>query len=101
MTHPAISQLLLAKSLYLRGLDVLRSDDELSRGVAISLFHDAAEMLMWDVVQKRAIKASERETFPELLRKMKDTDTRSDKSPAIPDAMMHDLNKARVAYKHN
>ncbi len=67
MSRTDLAQALLSKRLYLKGIEVLRPNDGLAAGIAVSLFHDAAEMLMWDVLKHERKPLSDKTSFPDLL----------------------------------
>ncbi len=97
----ATKQLLLSKYLFSRGVDALRPNDDLSAGVAVSLFHDATEMTMWEIAKQRSIKVSDKEAFTELLKKIAQFAHTHQLAPAVSEGMLLDINKVRVSYKHN
>jgi len=90
-----IPQLLLAKRQFLEGMAYAKRPDPVSCGIAISLFQDAAETLVWALIKARSISVKDSSVFTknlELLQK---------DGLAIPEApRLLELNKARVGFKH-
>lgn len=90
-----IPQLLLAKRQFLEGMAYAKRPDPVSCGIAISLFQDAAEMLVWALIKARNISVKDSSPFTtnlELLQK---------DGLTVPEApRLLELNKARVGFKH-
>jgi hypothetical protein len=90
-----VQQLLLAKRLYLEACEYAARPDAVSCGIAVSMFQDAAEMLVWALIKARGVSVKEGSSFTtnlELLQK---------DGFAMPDApRLLELNKARVGFKH-
>ena len=90
------SQLLLCKRLFLEGCKFVRASDPLACGIAVSLFQDSAEMLVWALVKKFDLHPKDKDGFISNLIALKDQDVALSGT-----APMHDLNKARIGFKHN
>lgn len=90
-----ISQLLLSKRLFLEGRRFLRPSDAVGCGIAISLFQDACEMLVWALVKKFDAPIKDGAPFTANIETLQKHDIR------LADvARILELNKARVGYKH-
>ena len=90
------SQLLLCKRLFLEGCKFVHPSDPVACGIAVSLFQDSAEMLVWALIKKFDLHPKDKDGFIANLTALKD------KGIALSGtAPMHDLNKARVGFKHN
>lgn len=86
-----IAQVLLAKRQFLEGIGYSRRPDAVSCGMAISMFQDAVETVVWALIKARNIAVNDNSAFTtnlDLLRK---------DGLAIPEApRLLELNKARV-----
>ena len=94
------NQLLLSKSLFTRGRDSLRGAGLFDAGLAVSMFHDAVELLLaataqevGGIVSKNQIKFFD---WWELIEKAPNAQTR--RLPALSTLRL--LNDARVSFKH-
>lgn len=87
------SNLLLSKFLFIKGKESVDLNNSMSCGLAISLFQDAVEMLLWAIVKTN--NTNPKETFMGLWESL-------EKSGIILPfkAKMLELNKARVGFKH-
>jgi hypothetical protein len=90
-----ISQLLLSKRLFLEGSKYVIAADPVSCGIAVSLFQDAIELLVWALVKKRDVNVKDTSTFTSNLEALK---TDGCKIPNVPQVL--ELNKSRVGFKH-
>lgn len=90
------SQLLLCKRLFLEGCKFLHGSDPIACGIAISLFQDSAEMLVWAMVKKFDVVVKDQSGFMANLVALRE------KGVALNEtARIQDLNKARIGFKHN
>jgi hypothetical protein len=90
-----ISQLLLAKRLFMEASEYAGRSDPVSSGIAISLLQDSAELLIWTLIKEKGITVKDDSSFlANLDRVQKD-------GYGIPQsAKLKELNKARVGFKH-
>jgi hypothetical protein len=90
-------QLLLCKRLFAEGSAFAERQDPISCGIAISLFQDSVEMFLLTLIEKQDIPVKEDRTpfnkYIELLQ--------SNKVALLDTVMLHDLNTARVSFKHH
>lgn len=91
-----VEQILLAKRLFLIGETYSAETDPISTGLAISLFQDAIELLVWSVVKELDITVRDNEPFTALLKKIED----GTESKLPHRAKLIELNKARIGFKH-
>ena len=89
-----IDQLLLSKRLFLKGEECCEENNPVSAGLAISLFHDSIEILVWSIVKRNDIDVKNSEPFLGLLRKVNDFGVIPHK------AKIEELNQARMNFKH-
>lgn len=95
-TDSVISQIVLAKRIYMQGCDQISATDPISCGIAVSMFQDAVEMMVWTLLKKMEIAPKDPSTFTsnlDLLRK--NGVLVAGTTPGI-----QELNKARVGFKH-
>jgi hypothetical protein len=91
-----IDQVLLAKRLFSIGASYSDAADPVSTGLAISLFQDSVELLVWCIAKNRSLQVNNKETFTSLLDKIE-----KDTHDALPHkAKLLELNQARVGFKH-
>ena len=96
----AVPQLLLVKYLFQRGQDVLAENGPYSAGLAVSLFQDAIELMVWTVAKEVDAKISDKTGFEALWDAVK-TAPKNVPVKEIPlRAKVLDVNKARVGFKH-
>jgi hypothetical protein len=95
-----IEQLLLSKRLFQEGERFSQENNPISAGLAISLFQDCIEILIWSIIKNFSINdVRDAEPFTSLLDKVHKTlENQSIKLPAK--AKIIELNKARVNFKH-
>jgi hypothetical protein len=95
-----IEQLLLTKRLFQEGEKYSSSNDPISAGLAISLFQDSVESVIWLATKELGVNVKDNESFTGLLDKVhQELDAK--KSIKIPlKAKILELNKARVNFKH-
>lgn len=94
-----IEQLLLSKRLFQKGEDFCQENDPISTGLAISLFQDCIEIIIWSIIKDFSIDVKETEAFTSLLDKVdKRLEPQGIKLPFR--AKILELNKARVNFKH-
>lgn len=95
-----IEQLLLTKRLFEEGKKYSLQNDPVSAGLAISLFQDSVESVIWLVTKELGLNVKEKESFTVLLDKVHQEldDNQSIKIPHK--AKIQELNKARVNFKH-
>lgn len=93
--------LLLSKDLYRRASDIVREAGRFSHGVAVSLLHDAAEILARSAATEIGAGAKRDESFLNYW----DSTNQYAKSKGLPQQLKHknamdDLNEARRLFKH-
>jgi hypothetical protein len=94
-----IEQLLLTKRLFQEGEKYSLQNDPISAGIAISLFQDSVESVIWLATKELGLDVKEKENFTVLLDKVdQELDKLSIKIPLK--AKILELNKARVNFKH-
>lgn len=94
-----IEQLLLSKRLFQEGEKYSLQNDPISAGLAISLFQDSIESVIWLATKELGLDVKEKENFTVLLDKVhQELDKLSIKIPLK--AKILELNKARVSFKH-
>jgi hypothetical protein len=95
-----ISQLLLAKRLYICGSQYAEAPDPISAGMAISLFQDSIEIFCWSVLKQLDAQVKENTpfiSFFDLIEKA----PKNKESKKLPfKAKIMELNKARINFKH-
>ncbi|MBD2254453.1 hypothetical protein [Nostoc parmelioides] len=95
-----IEQLLLSKRLFQEGEKYSLQNDPISAGLAISLFQDSVESIIWLVTKELGIDVKENESFTSLLNKVHQ-ELENKLSIKLPlQAKILELNKARVNFKH-
>ena len=89
-------QLLLCKRLFLEGCKFAHAPDPVSCGIAVLLFQDSVEMLVWALIKQFDISVNEKSGFLANLEALQ-------KKPLALSgtARIYDLNKARIGFKHN
>lgn len=96
-----IEQVLLVKYLFERGEDALSEGNDFSTGLAVSLFQDSIELLVWTIAKEVDAKMADKAAFEFVWDSIK-TGSKNHESKELPfKARMLDLNKARVGFKHN
>lgn len=88
-------QLLLCKRIFLEGSIFAERQDAISCGLAISLFQDSVEMLVWTLIKERSIAVKEGASFTSHLEVIQKAGIPISNIPKILE-----LNKARVGFKH-
>ena len=91
-----IEQVLISKRLFTLGESYTKQTDPLSAGIAISLFQDSVEQLLWCIAKKNDVSVKDTESFTSILEKIEKVSIDN-----IPNkAKILELNKARVGFKH-
>lgn len=88
-------QLLLSKRLFLEGTVFSERQDPISCGIAISLFQDAVELLVWALIKEGNIQAKEGSSFTQNIDALGKAGFQLTNR-----AQIFELNKARVNFKH-
>ena len=91
-----IDQVLIAKRLFSIGSTYSEEADPLSAGLAISLFQDSVELLVWCIAKHHSVAVKDNDAFTSLLEKIE----RISPDGVPHKAKMLELNKARVGFKH-
>lgn len=89
------SQLLLSKRLFLEGCKYSKAADAVSCGIAVSLFQDSAEMLVWALVKQKNLHVRDKFSFTGNLDELRKADVDIREA-----ARMLEVNNARVSFKH-
>jgi hypothetical protein len=101
LTKAHAEQLLIAKYLYRQAVGVLDRSIPFSTGLAVSLSQDAAELLIWTIARDVDASNRERATWEEVWAAIPKGE-RNARQVRLPlHNFMSDLNRARVAFKHN
>ena len=90
-----IDQLLISKKLFQEGCRQHDLGDPISDGVAVSLFQDAIEIYVWTLIKAREIVVGKNSDFTNNLGLIASAGLRVPSQPKL-----HELNKARVNFKH-
>lgn len=94
-----IEQLLLTKRFFQEGEKLSLENSSYSAGLAISLFQDSIESVIWLATKELGLDVKENESFTQLLSKVhQELENKSIKIPLK--AKIQELNKARVSFKH-
>jgi hypothetical protein len=89
------AQLLLAKRLFLEAAKYAAKVDPVSCGLSISLLQDSVEMVVWALIKDKGISVKETDGFVKHLDTLK-----SNSVTLVGINHIHELNKARVGFKH-
>ena len=90
-----LSQLLLAKRLYIEAGTYTERKDAVSCGIAISMLQDACELYIWALIKERSLPWKENAGFTANI-----TTIQNEKIPLPSHAKLLELNKVRVNFKH-
>lgn len=90
-----ISQLLLSKRLFSEGKVFARRSDPISGGMAISLFQDAVELLVWALIKEKSVAVRDSAGFVDQLNALASEGHKLADRPKVLE-----LNRARIAFKH-
>jgi hypothetical protein len=93
-------QLLLARFLYDEGRDMLDISNPFSCGLAISLFQDSVEILIWTIAKEREASINDNDPFTKLWDAVKVAKNNPEQIELPLKAKMLEMNKARVNFKH-
>lgn len=90
-----LTQLLLAKRMYLEACSYAARHDAVSSGLAISMLQDSVELYVWTLIKERGIAAKDQAGFISHIESLQKA------SINVPNAAkLLELNKARVGFKH-
>lgn len=90
-----LTQVLLAKRLYLEACTFAVRHDAVSSGVAISMLQDAVELYVWTLIKERNLAAKDQAGFVAHVECLQKANVN------VPNAAkLLELNKARVGFKH-
>lgn len=92
-----IEKLLLSKFLMKKGESFIESNDPMSNGLAISLFQDAAELVLWTIASTIEADIGEKDSFVKLWEQI---NKKHQKEPLPLKEKMFELNRTRVSFKH-
>ncbi len=95
-----IRRLVLAKYQYRTGLSIMHEALPMSGGLALSLFHDAVETMAWTTVSAVEGPVKDQLPFTQLWEAVKAGKKNTDEKALPLQAVMLELNKVRVAFKH-
>ena len=89
-------QLLLCQKLAREAEIRLRQPSDFDKAIAVSMMHDAVELLLWTGCKEHNAKVADRAPFEDILNAL----ASKLQSPLPLRAKLADLNKARVNFKH-
>ena len=95
-----MEQLLLSKRLFLSGANYSEKSDSISAGIAISMFQDSVEALLWHLIKELDLQVRDNESFTRYFDKIDGIPPNEGLSKLPLRAKMLELNKARVNFKH-
>jgi hypothetical protein len=94
-------QLLLIKYLFNKGEDILSGSNSFSAGLAISLFQDAVELLLWTIAKEYPeVQVKEKDSFDQLWSTVSKIQKDGSVLGLAYSPRIIELNKARVNFKH-
>lgn len=93
-------QLEISKYLFQKGREELKKKDSLSSGLAVSLFQDSIEILLWTIAKHVEADVREKEAFEAYWEKIKTAKNNPQRNEVPFKAKILELNKARVNFKH-
>jgi hypothetical protein len=96
----AIESLVLAKYLFQKGENSLNQSDSMACGLAISLFQDAAEIIIWTIAKELDAHVKDQEPFANLWDKIREAPKNKERKELPLKPKMLELNKIRVSFKH-
>jgi hypothetical protein len=96
-----IKRLCTAKYLYLHGCKLVNKSNPLTSGIAVSLFHDAIELVLWNICNELCANIKENAGFITMVDKIKDAPENKEKKPVKNRNRIEVINKLRIAFKHN
>lgn len=91
-----IDNLIQARFLFEKAQLIWEPYREITNGVAVSLLQDSTELALWAIIKRHSIDIKEKEVFTSLLDK-----TSINGRPLFGKAMVLELNRARVSFKHS
>lgn len=101
LTEEHAQQLLIAKYLYREGARALSPQLPMSAGLAVSLFQDACELVIWTIAKDVDGQPKNQNSFPALWDAVQNG-RRNGGAVTLPlRGQIEDLNKARVNFKHH
>jgi hypothetical protein len=90
-----LKNLLLSKRMFLEGTNNADRPNSFSSGLAISLFQDSVEILVWALIKERNIQVKEGAGFVSNIEAIQKQDIKLNHI-----AKLYELNKARIGFKH-
>lgn len=102
MIRPEIlKRITYAKFLLLQGHEILQSSTPIADGVSVSLYQDAAEMLLRSVAEYFDADIKPRTSFDEIFNKIENASNNKNKVKISSKIAITQLNKSRVNFKHH
>lgn len=95
-----IRRITYAKFLLLQGNEALQSMTPISDGLAVSLYQDAAEMLLLTVAEYLNANVGERTPFNKIITKIEEAKLNNNNAKISSKIAISQLNKSRVNFKH-
>lgn len=96
----SIDHLLLSKYIFLRAEELADTNNPMACGLAISLFHDSVELLIWTVAKEVDANVNEKDAFIKIFEAIKEGKDNKEKKQLPLKAKLIELNKARINFKH-
>lgn len=94
-------QLLISKYLYAQAVKVLDASLSMSAGLTVSLCQDSAELVIWTIARDVDAPARDKASFDGMWDAIEKGRLNPDATKLPLRTFMIDVNKARVAFKHN
>jgi hypothetical protein len=94
-------QLLISKYLYAQAVKALDASLPMSAGLAVSLCQDAAELVIWTIARDVDAPTREKASFDGMWEAIEKGRLNPAATKLPLRTLMNDVNKARVAFKHN
>ena len=102
MINPEIlKRITYSKFLLLQGHESLRSSTPIADGVSVSLYQDAAEMLLRSVAEHFDADVKPRTSFDEIFNKIENAKNNKKNVTISSKIAITQLNKSRVNFKHH
>lgn len=95
-----IKQLMLAKYIFKKGEECIDIDSPMSSGLAISLFQDSIETVIWSIAKEVDAKVGDKDAISNIINAIPKGTKNSGNIPLPLTAKVLEINKARVNFKH-
>jgi hypothetical protein len=95
-----VSQLIISKYLFKKGEEILQEGNPASAGLAVSLFQDSVEIMIWTIAKEVDVELKKYDSFLKIWDPIKDA-PKNDKNLSLPlKSKIIELNTSRVGFKH-